>query len=118
MFQTADGSSVVDGSGLGKCGGSTIGPGSLDGTWRRGVSCRMAVRDHTLLVFLARHCLIGVAAGWLLLAALLYLDVAGLGQLMRAEEHWLLTLILAAGGFGITFGSLAMGTAIFLLPKE
>ena len=78
----------------------------------------MAMCDHTLLVFLARHCLIGVAAGWLFLAALLWLDVARLGQLMRTEEHWLLTTILAAGGFGVTFGGLAMATAIFLLPKE
>jgi hypothetical protein len=31
---------------------------------------------------------------------------------------WLLTLIIAAAGFAVTFGSLAMGTAIFLLPKR
>ena len=78
----------------------------------------MAMRDHTLLVFLARHCLIGVAAGWLLLAALLWLDVARLGELLLGSEDWLLTLVLAAGGFGVTFGSLAMATAIFLLPKR
>jgi hypothetical protein len=78
----------------------------------------MSVRDHRLLVFLARNCLLGVVAGWLFLAALLWLDVARLGQLLFASEHWLLTLLLAAGGFGLTFGSLAMGTAIFLLPKE
>jgi hypothetical protein len=78
----------------------------------------MAARDDALLWFLARHCLIGVAAGWLFLGALLLLDVARMGQLLLAEEHWLLTLILAAGGFGVTFGSLAMGTAIFLLPKQ
>ena len=78
----------------------------------------MAAPDHRLLHFLARHCLIGVVAGWLFLGALLWLDVAQLGELLFGAEHWVLTLLLAAGGFGVTFGSLAMGTAIFLLPKE
>ena len=76
------------------------------------------MRYPPLLVFLARNCLAGVAAGWLLLAGLLYFDVARLGQLVAGSEHWLLTLVLAGAGFGLTFGSLAMGTAIFLLPKD
>ena len=71
-----------------------------------------------LIAFLARNCLAGIAAGWILLAGLILLDVGRIGELLFASEHWLLTLILAAGGFGVTFGSLAMGTAIFLLPKR
>lgn len=76
------------------------------------------MRYPTLLVFLARNCLAGIAAGWLFLAALFYLDVARLGELLAGSENWLLTLVLAGAGFGVTFGSLAMGTAIFLLPKD
>jgi hypothetical protein len=68
--------------------------------------------------FLARHCLLGIAAGWLFLAALIWLDVARLGHLLLHSEDRVLTLLLAAAGFGVTFGSLAMGTAIFLLPKR
>ncbi|MEK0084258.1 hypothetical protein [Benzoatithermus flavus] len=77
-----------------------------------------ARRDLDLLSFLARNCLIGVATGWMFLAILLYLDVAHLGRLLFASEQWLVALILMGTGFGTTFGSLAMGTAIFLLPKE
>jgi hypothetical protein len=76
------------------------------------------MRYPPLLVFLARNCLAGVAAGWLLLAGLLYLNVARLGELIAGSENWFLTLVLAGAGFGVTFGSLAMGTAIFLLPKD
>lgn len=78
------------------------------------------VRDHDprLLLFLARHCLVGIAAGWMFLGALLSLNVAGLGELLFASEHRLLALLLVAAGFAGTFGSLAMGTAIFLLPKK
>ena len=69
----------------------------------------------TLILFLARHCLLGIATGW---AALVVLDVAHLGKLLLTSEDWLLTLALAAVGFAVTFGSLAMGTAIFLLPRR
>lgn len=78
----------------------------------------MPAPDRTLLRFLARNCLIGIAAGWGILATLLYLDVARLGQLLLGSDQWFLTLLLAATGFAVTFGGLAMGTAIFLLPKE
>ena len=56
--------------------------------------------------------------GWLFLGGLILLDVGRIGELLFTSENWLLTLILAAGGFAVTFGSLAMGTAIFLLPKR
>jgi hypothetical protein len=59
-----------------------------------------------------------MATGWFLLGALIWLDIARLGELLLRSEDWLLTLTLAAVGFGVTFGSLAMGTAIFLLPKR
>ena len=78
----------------------------------------MPLSDQPLLRFLARNCVMGVTAGWILLGALIYLDVARLGQLLFASDQWFLTLLLASVGFGVTFGGLAMATAIFLLPKE
>lgn len=78
----------------------------------------MRQQDTRLLAFLGRNCLAGVLTGWLIVGAMLYLDVAGLGGLVFGSEHWPLALLLMAGGFGVTFGSLAMSTAIFLLPKE
>jgi hypothetical protein len=81
-------------------------PGSAEGADRR------------LLVYLARNAALGVAAGWLVLAAIIRLDVGRIGELLwRSEDAWL-GLALAAGGFAVTFGSLAMATAIFLLPKD
>lgn len=77
-----------------------------------------AKRDMRLVRFLARHALVGVAVGWTLLGAILWLDIARIGELWLASEHRWATLLLAMGGFAVTFGSLAMGTAIFLLPRE
>ncbi|BCX17423.1 MAG: hypothetical protein KatS3mg117_1105 [Geminicoccaceae bacterium] len=74
--------------------------------------------DTRLLRFLARHALVGILVGWTFLGALLWFDVGRLGELLLASEQPVLTLLLAMAGFAVTFGSLAMGTAIFLLPRE
>lgn len=78
----------------------------------------MSTPSPGLIPFLARNAAFGILTGWAVLGALLVFDVARLRELLFESEHCLLTLILAAGGFGLTFGSLAMGTAVFLLPKE
>jgi hypothetical protein len=78
----------------------------------------MRARPPTLLLFLGRNCLIGITTGWLILGAMLYLDIARLGELMFTSEDWLPALVLSGAGFASTFGSLAMATAIFLLPKD
>lgn len=78
----------------------------------------MVDSERRFLLFLARNAAAGIAVGWLLLAAILWFDVAGIGTLLWTTDAPLLTVLLAAGGFGVTFGSLAMGTAIFLLPRE
>ncbi len=74
--------------------------------------------DRRLLVFLGKNCAGGILAGWLLLAALIRSNVANLGDLLFGNGLELTALVLMAAGFAVTFGSLAMGTAIFLLPRE
>ena len=74
--------------------------------------------DRRLLAYLAKNCLMGIVAGWLLLAVLIRANVARLGDLLFGNGLELTALILLGGGFAVTFGSLAMGTAIFLLPRE
>ena len=74
--------------------------------------------DRRLLVYLAKNCVMGMVAGWLLLAFLIRANVAQLGDLLFGNGLELTALILLAAGFAVTFGSLAMGTAIFLLPRD
>ena len=74
--------------------------------------------DRRLLVYLAKNCVMGMATGWLLLAFLIRANVAQLGDLLFGNGLELTALILLAAGFAVTFGSLAMGTAIFLLPRD
>lgn len=74
--------------------------------------------DRQLLIFLGRNCALGILAGWLLLAGLIRSNVASLGDLIFGNGLELTALVLVAAGFAVTFGSLAMGTAIFLLPRD
>ncbi len=67
---------------------------------------------------LARNLVIGALAGWITLAGLIVSNVAGLGDIIRASNHPLLPVVILAFGFFITFGSLAMGAAIMLLPRD
>ena len=78
----------------------------------------MRAEDRQLLTYLAKNCLMGILAGWLLLGLLIHSNVANLGHLLFGNGLELTALILVASGFAVTFGSLAMGTAIFLLPRE
>ncbi len=71
-----------------------------------------------LLFFLGRNCLLGIAVGWGLLAAILALDLFGFGELLFSSRDRWTALLLVGAGFAITFGSLAMGTAVFLLSDE
>lgn len=75
-----------------------------------------------LLRFLLHHCLIGIAAGWLLLAGLLLTDAMGLATLIFTSASWIEAMVLLLVFFAITFGSLAMGTGVMLLggpePKK
>ena len=74
--------------------------------------------SNPLVGFLVRHALLGIAVGWGIALAFLWLDVGLLGTLIaEAEQPWL-PLLLLFFGLGVTFGSVAMGSAIMLLGHE
>jgi hypothetical protein len=69
-----------------------------------------------LLRFLAINCVIGITAGWTVLAMLIFTNVGGIRTLIAdSSKPWVPVLLLAAG-FAVTFGSAAMGTAVMLIP--
>jgi len=75
-------------------------------------------QDWRLVRFLVRHALIGIAIGWNVLGLLVVTDVAGLGTLLAGSEHRLVALLMLLAGFAVTFGGVAMATAVFLIPFE
>jgi hypothetical protein len=71
--------------------------------------------DPTLRLVLT-HALFGAALGLCFSVALVALDIQGLATLLRASESWIVGFALLAGGFMITCGSLAAGTALMTIP--
>lgn len=68
-----------------------------------------------LVRFLFLHAAIGVGAGWLLLALLLFTDVSGVGTLIWASESPVLPVTMLAAGFAITFGGAAAAAAVMTM---
>jgi len=60
----------------------------------------------------------GAVIGALTAAALLWLDIAGIGSLVSRTSNAAAAIALLFGGFALTFASLVAGTAIMLIPKE
>jgi len=75
-------------------------------------------QDLRLLRFLAINMAIGTVAGWAFLAALLWFDVGGLSTLVLAASDKYLAIAMMMIAIMITWGSLAMGTALFMIPKD
>ena len=74
--------------------------------------------NHTLLRFLARHCALGIGAGWLVAGGLLAFDTGGLRTLIFGSAEPSLALGLLLFGMAVTFGSAAMGVAIMGLASK
>ena len=71
-----------------------------------------------LVRFLLLHAAIGIGAGWLLLALLLWTDVSGVGALIWASDSRVLAVAMLAAGFAITFGGAAAAAAVMMMHFE
>lgn len=67
--------------------------------------------------FLAMHAAFGIGLGVAIAALLILTNAVGLRTLLIESESPLPAIVLLAGGFAITFGSLSMGAAIMMLGR-
>ena len=67
-----------------------------------------------LVRFMFRNAAIGIAAGWLFLAMLLWSDIGGLYSLMAQSRLGHIALFLLMGGFAVTFGAAGVSSAVLL----
>jgi membrane glycosyltransferase len=72
----------------------------------------------TLVLFLARHALVGFALAVVFVGALLAFDVARLGTLVWGSPSGLFAVAALTFAVGLTFASAQMGFAIMLLGEE
>lgn len=73
------------------------------------------MHDFTMLRFLIRHLLYGIAGGLVFGGGLLLLDFADLYSLISGSQEPLLWLLLLFFGLFATFGSVAMGVGVMSL---
>jgi hypothetical protein len=71
-----------------------------------------------LIRFLALNAAIGAVAGGIAASAILLADVGGLATLLTESDSHMAGGALLYGGFAVTFASLAMGTAVMMLPRK
>ena len=71
-----------------------------------------------LVRFLLLHAAIGIGAGWLLLALLLWTNVNGVGALIWTSDSPVLAVGMLAAGFAITFGGAAAAAAVMMIRFE
>jgi hypothetical protein len=67
-----------------------------------------------LIRFLLKWSLIGMGSGWLFVALLLLMDVAGLRGLVTRAENPAVALIVLALSFGVSFGQVTVLAAVLL----
>lgn len=79
---------------------------------------RDELETNPLLGLMAAHLGVGIVAGWGALGLLLWLDIGGLGGLIAADHSGWVALMMLMLFFAITFGSAAMGSAIFGLSRH
>ena len=73
--------------------------------------------DPTLRLVLT-HALFGAALGLCFTVGLVLIDAHGLASLLQSSESGFVGFALLAGGFMITCGSLAAGTALMMIPRS
>ena len=74
--------------------------------------------DNPLLRLLAINGVMGAGVGLAVVAALFAFDIAGLREIASQTDSTLVAVILLAAGFVVTFASVAMGSAVMLLPRD
>ena len=73
---------------------------------------------NSLARYLFRNALAGAAIGVLVVAAILALDIGRVGTLLFGGADTVVGLILLVWFFGLTFASVAMGSAIMALGRD
>ncbi|MBM3607399.1 MAG: hypothetical protein FJX29_02940 [Alphaproteobacteria bacterium] len=79
---------------------------------------RNSQKDTRIIRLIVFNWIAGAVLGLGVAAALILMDVAGIGSLIWRSSNATSALALLAGGFALTFASLVAGTAIMLVPKN
>ena len=71
-----------------------------------------------LIRFVLVNSIIGVLIGWMIAAALLWMNVSGLGDMFMRSDAKPVIVALLGMSFGVTFGFAYLSTAVMLMPTS
>lgn len=71
-----------------------------------------------LIRFVVLNSAVGVLIGWAVAAALLWLNVSGLGDMFMRSDSKPVIVALLGMSFGVTFGFAYLATAVMLMPTS
>jgi hypothetical protein len=74
--------------------------------------------QRNFFTYLAKHLALGVAMGWLVLTAILIIDVGGLRSVALSTQTALIVFPVLYILFAITFGSAGMGIGVMSLGQK
>ena len=74
--------------------------------------------DWRLTKFIITHALVGIVAGTLVSVALVWNNIAGLGDLIARSDMGALAMQLLVFGFALTFGQASFATAVLFKAEE
>ena len=76
------------------------------------------MHDKRLIWFVIFHAVIGMIAGTIISLALVWYNIAGLGDLIAGSDIGGIALTLLIFGFALTFGQASVATAILFKSDE
>ena len=71
-----------------------------------------------LIRFVVLNSIIGIVIGWAIAAALLWMNIGGLGDLFARSDSKPVIVALLGMSFGVTFGFAYLATAVMLMPTQ
>ena len=74
--------------------------------------------DWRLTEFIITHTLVGIVAGTLVSVALVWNNIAGLGDLIARSDMGAIAMMLLVFGFALTFGQASVATAVLSKAEE
>ncbi len=74
--------------------------------------------DWRLTKFLVTHALIGIVAGAVTSFALIWYNIADLGDLIARSDMKIIAVVLLVFGFALTFGQASVATAVLFKAEE
>ena len=79
---------------------------------------RLKKQHRDWIIYLILHSMLGILIGAIIGAALIWFNIAGLGQMVQNSSNPMGYALLLISGFAYTFGLLTVGTGVVIRSRD